>query len=311
MDFQKYQCPVCQEQFKDGDDIVVCPECGAPHHRECYEKENRCFYDDRHGDDFSFEELYPEDEEQIFHDSPADEEEAEAAQEQQEQSAGGAQQGFPFGNMPFNILDPLAGMKPEEEVAEGIKASEMAKFVGKNTPYFLIVFKRLFDTHHSRINFSAFLFSGIYFLYRKMTKLGIAVTLLNIALMVGAAALMLTPMYTQSAEAVVAFFNNPTAYYTADTQQSIDLMSKMLFYSLPNTLYNLQFVIMILSGIFANRLYYKHCCKRVRQIKADTPEDKTGDALEKAGGVNFAFALSLGIAYVVIYFLCNYFYLIT
>ena len=26
-------CPVCKKQFEDGDDIVVCPECGTPHHR--------------------------------------------------------------------------------------------------------------------------------------------------------------------------------------------------------------------------------------------------------------------------------------
>lgn len=38
MEFTEYKCPVCDKQFKKGDDIVVCPECGAPHHRECYEK---------------------------------------------------------------------------------------------------------------------------------------------------------------------------------------------------------------------------------------------------------------------------------
>ena len=31
MDFYKYKCPVCNKQFKEGDDIVVCPECGTPH----------------------------------------------------------------------------------------------------------------------------------------------------------------------------------------------------------------------------------------------------------------------------------------
>ena len=35
MDFTKYTCPVCGETFQNGDDVVVCPECGAPHHREC------------------------------------------------------------------------------------------------------------------------------------------------------------------------------------------------------------------------------------------------------------------------------------
>ena len=47
MEFTQYKCPVCNEQFKSGDDIVVCPECGAPHHRECYEKNEHCFYADK------------------------------------------------------------------------------------------------------------------------------------------------------------------------------------------------------------------------------------------------------------------------
>ncbi|MBO5103830.1 MAG: hypothetical protein J6B74_02035 [Ruminococcus sp.] len=42
MNFVGEKCVFCGEVFKDGDDVVVCPECGSPHHRECYKKENRC-----------------------------------------------------------------------------------------------------------------------------------------------------------------------------------------------------------------------------------------------------------------------------
>ena len=45
MEFTQYNCPVCKKQFEKGDDIVVCPECGAPHHRECYEQNGKCFFD--------------------------------------------------------------------------------------------------------------------------------------------------------------------------------------------------------------------------------------------------------------------------
>ena len=60
MDFKNYKCPVCDTFFKDGDDVVVCPECGAPHHRECYEKENRCAFDDKHAEGFDFEDYTAE-----------------------------------------------------------------------------------------------------------------------------------------------------------------------------------------------------------------------------------------------------------
>ena len=42
---QKYigqPCVVCGEAFKEEDDIVVCPDCGTPHHRACYEKLGHC-----------------------------------------------------------------------------------------------------------------------------------------------------------------------------------------------------------------------------------------------------------------------------
>lgn len=48
-------CPGCQNAFCDDDDIVVCPECGTPQHRECYNKENRCVNSQNHGTDFQWQ----------------------------------------------------------------------------------------------------------------------------------------------------------------------------------------------------------------------------------------------------------------
>lgn len=47
--YEGYICPVCGEKFKETDDIVACPECGAPHHRECWKKEGHCHFQDTHG----------------------------------------------------------------------------------------------------------------------------------------------------------------------------------------------------------------------------------------------------------------------
>ena len=40
--YENQKCPVCGVAFKSGDDIVTCPECGTPHHRQCYEKIGKC-----------------------------------------------------------------------------------------------------------------------------------------------------------------------------------------------------------------------------------------------------------------------------
>ncbi len=41
-DFKGSKCLVCKKEFTDSDDIVVCPECGTPYHRECYKKAGKC-----------------------------------------------------------------------------------------------------------------------------------------------------------------------------------------------------------------------------------------------------------------------------
>lgn len=55
MDYKKYVCPVCNNKFNEDDDIVVCPDCGTPHHRACYLNNGKCFNDEKHGleEDFS------------------------------------------------------------------------------------------------------------------------------------------------------------------------------------------------------------------------------------------------------------------
>lgn len=47
--YEGYTCPVCGKAFEETDDIVACPECGAPHHRECWQREGHCHYAADHG----------------------------------------------------------------------------------------------------------------------------------------------------------------------------------------------------------------------------------------------------------------------
>ena len=41
-----YGCPCegCGKPLTLQDDIVVCPDCGAPYHRVCYEKLGQCIH---------------------------------------------------------------------------------------------------------------------------------------------------------------------------------------------------------------------------------------------------------------------------
>ena len=53
-DYQGCKCPVCQQPFAESDDIVVCPDCGAPYHRSCYQKNAGCLFADRHAPGFEW-----------------------------------------------------------------------------------------------------------------------------------------------------------------------------------------------------------------------------------------------------------------
>lgn len=47
-------CEGCGKIFTDNEDIVVCPECATPQHRECYENHGGCVNAHKHGDDFTW-----------------------------------------------------------------------------------------------------------------------------------------------------------------------------------------------------------------------------------------------------------------
>lgn len=47
-------CDGCGKAFEENDDIVVCPDCATPQHRECYEKNDKCVNSHLHGEDWSW-----------------------------------------------------------------------------------------------------------------------------------------------------------------------------------------------------------------------------------------------------------------
>ncbi len=54
MEYLNQPCGGCGLPMREGEDIVFCPECGAPQHRACYEKDGQCVFADRHEAGFSW-----------------------------------------------------------------------------------------------------------------------------------------------------------------------------------------------------------------------------------------------------------------
>lgn len=53
-DYKGNTCPVCKQKFKEADDIVVCPDCGTPYHRECWKKVGVCVHRADHAAGFEW-----------------------------------------------------------------------------------------------------------------------------------------------------------------------------------------------------------------------------------------------------------------
>lgn len=328
MEFFKYKCPVCDQQFKSGDDIVVCPECGAPHHRECYEATGQCFYKDKHSDDFSFEEASSENNPKTDNDKDNDtvtcpkcnhiNEDTtfycekcgyplNVEDRNKQQTNNPNTENNPFGQTtpPFGFggpaiqFDPLAGLKSDEEISENVKVGEMAKFIGKTTQYYLLVFDRIKKTGNSKFNFSAFLFSGVYFLYRKMTVIGIFVSLLFLALTVGETFIQLMPEYQELFTTLYNLQSEAHLFYSIPLTQHFT-SNELLFLFSPLVLAALKGALMIVCGLTANRTYFKHCNKKIRKIKKSTDNTNLNKEFESNGGVNLPLAVSFIAAYVII-----------
>lgn len=54
MRYSDYKCDGCGEVFTESDDVVVCPECATPQHRECYNKNGGCVNSHLHSENFEW-----------------------------------------------------------------------------------------------------------------------------------------------------------------------------------------------------------------------------------------------------------------
>ncbi len=332
MDFNNIKCPVCGVEFKDGDDIVVCPECGAPHHRACYEAENRCAFEDRHAEGFEFGKEETEESAQnenvkicprcqsrnaptSFYcnkcGAPLDENAQGQNFYNQTNQTNNQRQGYgmPFQNAnPFaQAFDPMGGIDPETDIGDGVTAGEVSKFTRNNTPYFTRVFNNIKQFGKSRINFSAFVFSECYFLYRKMYKLGAIVAAISLALM--------TVEIYISYSSVSTALNNAIAEVTQGTASYNQFTAIMEAYNRLDPTNQMWIMIMslcsvarlalrIIVGLTANRAYYNHCRRTISRIKAES--DNPQQDIETKGGVNTALAASILAAFFAINYIPDF-----
>ncbi len=337
MDYFGYKCQVCDNEFVKGDDIVVCPECGTPHHRECYNNLGHCINESKHSQGYDYlKDIEKQKEETINTDencelitckvcgakNPSDAffcsrcgepfQNNTATENTGKQNNNEETPQSPFTSIPgapnILVLDPLAGVKPETDLGDGVTIGEAAKYVRQNTPYFATVFNSIKTFSKSRFNFCAAIFGGGYLLYRKMYKIGTIITVIE-------ALIMIASTYLAHFISTDPVFSQLMTLYSQQDYNGV--MGKLSTFSSLETfvlfiypfLNFLSLAISIAVGFLANRMYFNHCKKEIIKIKksVEKPED-VDSALKTKGGVNMGLALSLWISYIAISYLPRFFY---
>ena len=268
-------CPVCDKRFTDTDDIVVCPICGAPHHRDCYQQLGHCAFEELHIQGHVWQ--HPD--EQNRAEEPFQQEGGAVCpscgavnppdglfcqvcgtplrrrpQQEGSFSFGGGFAG-PTGN-PYTAA--FGGIDPNEQL-EGVSARDIALFVGNNSQYFLPRFKMIAEKRFFVPNFAALFCNFAYFFYRKMYWAGGILLLID--------ALLQIPSFLVAQEY--------TAWLLANLKDiSMGIVPvftpqvHLWAYSLIPVLRLVTFGLSILAGLFANHLYWRHVLANIRRIKA-------------------------------------------
>lgn len=298
-------CPVCSKEFDENSDIVVCPICGTPHHRDCYKSIGRCANIDWHNENKTFDpelaraEMEGEKSRQSA-EQDALNRESEPVEEITCRRCGHKSRtgavfcencGFPVSNgfgsnasgeqsprgfsvnigpMPFTPPDP-------NEDFDGVEGWKMAAVVRENQFSFMPKFMAL-KNKKSKVSFNFFacLLSPYYFFYRKMYLWGFLGLLVELLCSIPNALYMMTNQYLSKAFDV-------TVTSGLDLTQP-QLKTLMTFYYIASLV---SLAAQILSGMFANYLYYKKCNKTAKKLseKAATKDEFLALA-DKKGGVN-------------------------
>lgn len=175
--YENQKCPVCGVAFKSGDDIVTCPQCGTPHHRQCYEKLGKCANDSLHSKGF------------VYKRSPQPETQNQQEINQQQKNPyfipphGAAKQGDTQQNQNqsqsgYTHIPMGMGSQPGEKAGfvfknddkiDGVLLSDIITVIGTNFLKFISKFKK-----NKKIgwNWSAFIFGPYYLFFRKMNGPG-------------------------------------------------------------------------------------------------------------------------------------------
>ncbi len=281
-------CCACNNKFKNNDDVVVCPECGTPYHRECYAKEHRCLFEDKHAQGYEFTPEKNSAEKNRCANCGADNKkdalvcehcgcaiQSESVDNELNLSDTEKKKVQPtlnqntstdiFNAVSFQTFSPeqLFGENIMAKKYDDISASEWAAFIGKNSTQYLMQFARM-DKLGKKTSFciSALFVAPIYFLYRKM-------------------------WFWAFVSFLVSLISNIPTTITVFQSMGLSLFSNisaqgLMLISTACSMFNIG--MSVYFGLYAFYLYRQSAAKTIKQLQTDmTSVDAYHEKLAKAG----------------------------
>lgn len=310
--FYNKKCSYCKEKFEDESDVVVCPKCGNPYHKSCYEKIGHCNHikdEDENEEQTKKESISTKTCPKCGHENSENAIFCEKCGNEffyfNENNRKNSQNGYPNISPPF-IFDPLNEIDKNGSI-EDVKVKDISEYVQTNVPYYLFTFNRLSKFKQNKFNFSAFLFTGGWLLYRKNYILGSIITFI-----VAISSIVST---------YISYFYYNDILNELSSTLGINLLSvssriqpnqlfdavyqlepiKIFLLVLPMILEILRWGIMIFIGFNANKIYLKQVTTQIKKIKkASKSEQNYIDNLKDKGGVNTPLAICLMVCYLIL-----------
>ena len=274
-------CGVCHAYLFDDDDVVYCPVCGAPHHRDCYKSIGHCAFEDAHGTDKEYKK--PD-----FSNENGDAEQKDRATTVCEIC--GAEYPAENSNCPkcsapnfksvsggFAEFDFLGGIPAGTDLGNGVKAEEARRFVFTNTRRYIPRFAEINLGKKAGWNWFSFLFPCAWFLSRKMYKSGIITGIMYICF-----SMLMIPFQISLSHYDIASFSGYNELFSAILDNAAKNGSSVLLLFAAGVV--LQLILRFVCAIFGDKIYRDHVINTVSHIKSES-EDADSD-YRKLGGTN-------------------------
>lgn len=305
-------CPICNKEFQEHDDIVVCPDCGAPHHRGCYKEHGRCAFEEQHAQGVAWKSpnmdvsLGSQDATaagtahcpRCNAVNPANNTFCNACGARMQATGEGeavSAAGIPdytknFKNMGMHNLSVRI-----DDSLGGIPVKEVAQFVGESALYYLPRFKLLeLQKNVPSINISAMVFTFFYYFNRKMYKAGTVMLALFLLSMV--------PNF------IMIYYSFPSIMNGILSQGVLEINYSLYpnLMAASNILHYVFLFASMASGFFANKLYFKFVLGNVHKLKEKykgRPETEYVQALAINGRTNKVLVIAVMATFFVAYLL--------